>query len=285
MSTATLRRHSSHMVPHLNAEPRWQTVRLGLTLVLLGYLTLVVGAVVGGAFLWAANNPAELARYLPVGPEQKNTLTLFGVITLSLSVVVNIVLILIGEWLCMVNASHRQGARELGLVCLICTIVAFTLNVLTLFVGGTKNYEALQRGIDGVDRLEVLQGGGWVQLLGIALVLLNAFVFAQYMRAVAATFGDHGKSRSVDLHVGFASLMLGATIGVPLYIDPVSSRPDVLLGLGAGWLLCLFWHLLLIVGTRRCIALGLEALRRNEAPGRNGPVGQVVLASALRLRQ
>ncbi len=284
MHSSTYRNHSSHMIPHLNAEPRWRQVRLGLRLVLLGYVVLAAAALAGPALLWLAFH-ADPALLGPTGAANaKNVLTVAGIIVLGVGVLVGSLPILAGQWLCMANAPSRNGARGLMLVALLCAFLGLGLTVMAPFVGGKWTYTALQDGLEALDRLDVLQGGLLVHLLGLALGLGSCLALCLFLRAIAGYFVYPEGARHVDVHLFVVSLLIGLSVGVPLMLRPLSSRPEAVLGLAAAWLVCFVWHLFLVGGARACISHGLETFRLKDAVPRTGPLGRLTLSGALRLK-
>src|SRR6266540_5246934 len=201
MHSGTYRHHSSHMIPHLNAEPRWRQVRLGLGLVLLGYLAVGAAAVAGSALLWLAFHPNQVPQGLADGEDGKNLLTVGGVAALGLGVLIGSVLVLAGQWLCLTNAPSRHSARELMLIALLCSILGLGITGLAPFVGGSWTYAALLTGVEGFDHLGLLSGGLLVHLLGLALGLGSCLTFCLFLRAIASYFGSPEGARHIDIHL------------------------------------------------------------------------------------
>jgi hypothetical protein len=241
-----------------NTEPRWREVGKGLKLAMLGYLVSTTGAVLT-LFLASLALQEWAARQQTAGKAGPILfLLLLGVAALALVTVAGYALLLIGHWSCLVHAPAHPGARGMMLGCLTCFLIGLVMHMAAPFAGGAQFYEAWLERLGALKSSDLMQGSGLIHLVGCGLWLVSAVAFSQFLRGVTACFNDAGKSRNLDLYLVAVSLLLGASIGLPLCVPRLGAQVDLVFWLAGGWSLCYLWFLLLIARVRRCILNGLE---------------------------
>jgi hypothetical protein len=151
------------------------------------------------------------------------------------------------------------------LACLTCFLVGLVLHMAAPFAGGVQSYETWQDPLERLKPSDLLQGSALIHVVGCGLWLVSAVAFSQFLRSVAACFNDAGKARSLDTYLLVVSLLLGASIGLPLCVPRLGSQADLVFWLAGGWFLCYVWYLLLIARVRSCILKGLEGPGRPRA--------------------
>jgi hypothetical protein len=242
-----------------NSDAGWQAVSRGLLLVVLGYLVLIAGSVVGLLLLRLGVEDGPVIRHLNQAMEDREAFLLLGLAALGLTALFSYGLVLAGQWRCLRYAPQHQHAKELMYLCFNCLVVGSALNVAGAYLDGARTYAALRGGLDQVNRLDLTSTGNVMQLASMGLGLVGSLVFSQFLRNVATCFHDEARVRSVDLNLAFVGLLLGGSVGTLFLVRRVAPKAELLPWLAAGWLACFAWHLLLVNGVRRCLRRGLDA--------------------------
>ena len=268
----------------------WQDISKGLTLVVQGYLVLVIGGVLGAGLVWLAVRRGRPLPGLEFARGAGDGLLLLGVVTLGLTALLSYGLVLGGLWRCLMYAPQRQSAKELMYVCITAILMASLLNVAGVWADGDRAYAALQHGWDDRAQLELHSPGVLLQLGSAGLGLFGSLVFSQFLRNAAGCFNDRARMRSVDLNLALVGLLLGGSVGTVFFVHRVALQ--LLPWLAGGWLLCLAWHLLLVRGVRRCVEEGFRtqpsiraALPPGEETKASGAITMHSLSGLRRLAQ
>jgi hypothetical protein len=259
MSLSSYADHATDPLVSGNTEPRWREVGKGLKLALLGYLVSTTGAVLT-LLLVSLALQEWAARQHMVGKTGPILFLLFlGVAGVALATVAGYALLLIGHWSCLAHAPFHPGTRRMMLGCLSLFLLGLAMHMAAPFAGGAQFYEAWLERLGALKSSDLMQGSGLIHLLGCGLWLVSAVAFSQFLRGVTACFSDAGKSRNLDLYLVAVSLLLGASIGLPLCVPRLGAQVDLVFWLAGGWALCYVWFLLLIARVRGCILKGLDA--------------------------
>lgn len=235
----------------------WAEVRKGLLLIGLGYAVLITGTLVGSLLVSSVLGGSSATHTLIRHSADADALMLLGVGALGGSLFSSAVLILIGQWRCLMHSPERGHAKEIMLVCMTCVLVGTSVHLFAPLAGGATDAQSWVQGMAGAQRLGVLKGGNILKLAGAGLLLLSCILFSQFLGTAASCFGDRRKARSADFFTWFVGLLLGGSIGGFICLYEVSFRFSLLQWLMVGWSLCYAWHLWLILGIRRCISWGL----------------------------
>jgi hypothetical protein len=249
---------ASKQVPTL-AHPKWRQVRQGLILALAGQpLTLVFG--LAGLYLVAVPDGPLAARLnLPL-----EDASLVGWILVG-GGLFGYLLLLAGVWRCLLFAPQSHGAKDLQFACLLCTLIVPVCFGLSLYFGSKPVYAAVQSGPGDLLRLELLRPGPLLHLAGLGCGLMGVLLFSAFARAVSRCLNDADATRTVTWYFWFVAFLMGATVGLILQAKRTTPY-GMLPGLGTAWLLCLFWHALLIYGTVRRVGRTLRGWRPSLAP-------------------
>jgi hypothetical protein len=258
-------------------RPKWAEARQGLLLALAGHVLLFVLGAPGLIFLGPLGE--SVASRLGLEPKEA---PMIGLTLAGLAVLLGWGLVLLGQLRCLIAAPQGNGAKELLFACLLCSLAAPLFPVIGHFLGGAANYPALLRGPAGLPELQFLNGAGLVQLVGALLALTGALLFSGFARAVERYLGDTSRASGIVCFFLFVLFLLGGTAGVFLHARH-RVPPAVWSCLAIGWLLCLFWHTVVLHGASRCIARSLRQQRSRVVAATQPETfarGQVVLTVA-----
>lgn len=264
MATKTIARPapSSRMRP-IQPTPRWREVNGGLRLVALGYLVLLLLFLPSVALTWLARREVVAGFHLGAYHELCHLLGLLGA---SGAALLGYVLLLVGQWRCLVFVPRRHGAQELTFVCVLCLLVAPLAFLAAHLVGGEAPYRLWDEGVAGLGRLDLPAIGGGLQLVGLGLLVLNLVLFTQVMRVLALCLADQDSVRRGEAFLFVVCSLVGATVGAPLAPYADKSGPVIFVVLVLGWLTVLVWQTVLVFSSRRNIAasplLQLKSLGR-----------------------
>jgi hypothetical protein len=260
-----------------NSEAGWQAISRGLRLIIMGYVTLIVGTALGLMLLrWGLDN-GPLVRLSAAAAEDRSLLLLMGLLSLGLTAVCSYGLVLAGQWHCLMYSPHTGRAKEWMYVCFNCVLIASMLNGVGAYLDGGQAYTALREA--ELDRLDLWSTGNLFQVCGAALGLLGALVFSGYLRTVAGCFGDASRTRGVDLSLWLMGLLLGGSFGALFCVQRLSFRAQSLPWLIGGWLLCFVLHLNAVAGVYRCVQGGLNRGRWSGPSLRKDPGATVGVRS------
>jgi hypothetical protein len=250
--------------------PGWHEIATGLKLVARGYGILLLGSIVGLFFLWLAFS-ARAPFGLSIDDEDRDAFLVVAVVTFGLTGLCSYALVLAGQWRCLMYAPPRHSAKELMYVCVNCLLIGFALNVLGIYLDGGKMYKALRQGWAGLDEIDRWSAGSLTQVSSVLLGVIGSLVFSQFLRGVANCVQARHRARAVDFNLWFMGLLIGGSVGVHLFVHRLSLKADALPWLIGGWLLCVAWHLWLVLSVHRCVKDGLQ--RFFESAARAAPVG------------
>jgi hypothetical protein len=245
---------------------KWPEIGRGLHMIALGEVAWMLFVVPVLFLAWMPfHTPAlaEVRRLLT----REDELVLLGLVIVGAGTLIAFVLALLGTWRCLMHAPQRHGAKELLFACLNSLVLGPGLLVASHFFGGARNYEWLERGLEGLQDVRFLHPGTLMQLGGGLLCLIGFLLFTQFLRVVAQCFDDEEGARNVERYFFFVCLVVGGSIGVFFCLKYLSNAREVLLGLAAGWLAGLVWHTGLVLATRRRIGECLARLEEQRRPG------------------
>jgi hypothetical protein len=254
--TAKYFRDRSETPPQFNTESGWKAISIGLRAIALGYFFLIVGATIGGLLLGMGLDRGPLAHLVRhSAQETRDSFLLIGILALGATALVSYLLVLAGQWLCLMYAPQRQNSKELMYVCFSLLLFGSLLSAAGVYLDGARLYAALH---EGTAELDFKKPATLLVLSSVVLGLVSSLVFSQFLRSVASCFQDRARIRSVDLNLGFVGLLLGGSVGTWLCVSRLSFRSEFLPWLVGGWLLCFLWHLQLVSSVYRCVEEGLR---------------------------
>ena len=233
----------------------WNNVAQGLTRILMGYVIIVLGALVGVGMITLAVANLKGAN--------KSSLLAFeaicwvGVSVVILTSVVGYGMIIRGQWSCLKNTPDRHGAKWLMFACMTCLLMGPTLNTAFSY-GGVKRMPDFHRGPRHLKMVEFDSATIHLQVASGAVSLASGLLFLGFLRAVARCFGDVRRMARVNLYLLATGLLLGGTVYLAFGARDTFMLPGVLLFLGVGWVVSFFWYLYLLLTIRFCITEGLR---------------------------
>jgi hypothetical protein len=269
MKTPAKWNSSSLKVPALPATwGRWQSLRRGVQLVLLGYLLLL--ALAGpGLFLWSVVTGTWPLPGLE-GLEGKEAVDAAGQILLIVGGVAGFLLILVGQWCCLLSSPQSNSAKEWTFICILLALLVPVLNLVVPFVGGAGRYDVLERLVqDPTDASawKELPVGTLLRLASGLMGVLNVFFYTQFLRVVLVRLEEGARAKGAEAFTMFLGLLLGASVGACFAPRIPMVRTPLFLGLGAAWVAGLAWHVALIFGTSRRMRRALAPLGKAGAGG------------------
>jgi hypothetical protein len=240
-------------------QPRWQEIRHGLTLVVLGDVMLL-GPGLLGLFLTGRQGTLLLAR-LGVGAEDA---ALLSTSLAVLGAVLGYALAMIGQLRCFGHSPRTHGAKGLVLGSVLCSLAApLCLAAATRFPEGAESYVAFSRNPGALLELDFQRLGVVLPFAGLLLVVLGILLLSGFALAVVHRLRDPGVLRAVTRYFCFVGFLVGGTVGLILEAQRTSCQ-EALVALPLGWLLCLLWHTLLLQSVGR-------RLRHPECPPEPAP--------------
>jgi hypothetical protein len=251
--------------PQQYEESGWRQIRTGLLIVAIGYGVLILGSITSGALIRLAIS----GKYLPSPGEEEDLQKVFTWLTASALVVTAVCsysLVMLGQFRCMMYAPPRHCAREVMYVCCQCLLVAAVLNGLGVYLDEGKTFAALQDGWHGVRRPNPWSVANLMHLASFVLGVISTLVFSLYLRKVAECFDDSRGAKAVDLNLVFMGLIIGGSAGACLCMGGLKLKGVTLVWPAAAWLLCLIWHLWLVLRIRRCVYDGLRKASEERIP-------------------
>jgi len=261
--------------PAESADVGWNEVGQGLKLVGAGYVLMIAGTCLGLFLAWPAISGKELSGARALSPSEEQASLVAGLVAVGVATLCSFLLIVAGQWRCLMQAPGNESAKELMYASIICIFSALIMHGFGTYAGGAKNYIALGQGMEGLDKLDFRHGGGALQLLSAALGLLNVLIFSHFLRRIAIHFADRSRVRAVEMLLLFTCLLVGASAGAYLWRHRLPYMSELALGLAVGWLVCLVWHPFLIASIRACIQRGVQRAQPKENPVASWLAGRI----------
>lgn len=245
-------------------------LRKGLNTILMGYLLAL------GAFFAACGIVSYLilqAGDARKAGEQASTLLFTMALLLGLAGIGSITLIVRGKWMCLLSAPELFHAKWMMFMSILCVLAAPALNAGALFFAETKadaRGRASNQTFALLDKLDQykheipdLGTRGFVKLAGQAIGMFSGVFFVLFLRAVALGWGAQGRARFAELYLFFLALLVAGVVALVWKPDYMLARPQLLLGLAAGWLIAGLWYFILILSM--VIGIGNMLTRRSRS--------------------
>jgi hypothetical protein len=244
-------------------------LRKGLHTILMGYL-LSLGSIMAavGVVVYVIVQ-AGGSRMSPRVVSEASTVLFAAALILGLAMLGSVVLIVRGKWMCLMNAPEHCHAKWMMFLSILCVLAGPALNTAVLFVaeskepGGSRGSNMtsaalLQKINDFEPGMPTLDARGYIKLAGKVIGMFSSLFLVLFLRAVGLCLGFSWQVRFTELYI-LLTVVLAAGV-VVLIRDPafMLARPQLLLGLGAGWLIAGLWYLALIFGTSIAIAQTLD---------------------------
>jgi len=241
---------------------RWNKVRTGLRLVVVGYC-LALAIAVPGLILLCLNQLNLVGRGTSLLPTlRREQIEAVGWVVHGTGMALGFGLLILGQWLCLTHAPHRHSARELMFTCFLCVPLGPACLAVSWCIGGLETFKLLVEIADGLRPRGFLQGVEILQLTGLVLVLVNIVLFTTFLRAVSKCMYPSKSPQTA--YYWFVVFLVGASVG-----GIAAPTQEIWLGLGAGWGVALCWHLVAIWWTNRSIKRVLFAGQEQQRLDRN----------------
>jgi hypothetical protein len=245
----------------LLSEFGWPEVGKGLTRILMGYVVAFLGTAAGVGVFVLAIYGHEAGLYAKGNKNTMELITTAGLLVIGVSSLASFSLVLAGKWRCLMNAPERNAARWLIFACMLCMVIGPFMNILTsLGSDGANNYKQFQHYKEGV-HLKFDSVGGVLQLLGTILSIVSTMLFVLFLRAITCCFRSRFLTSIIHLYLLFSALLIGVSAQMLFAMPQTLTRPEVILGLLAGWLAWTAGYVFLVFSTRICIASGSARIR------------------------
>jgi hypothetical protein len=249
--------------PEFSGEVGWQGVGTGLRRILFGHL-LCIGSVLGVVALAVLLVPEHAVTHASNQIDWVEIILLVAVLVAVLTILTSYGMLLTGQWLCLMYAPERCGAKWMMFSAMTCLVAAPVLNITASFLVDQELVRAhkkpdhsatgIMRGVkDYPQALEEPDIYGYLRLAGSGLGVLSSLFFILFLRSVARCFEDRTRVLLVDGYLIFSVLLTGGTFY--LFYGGQGMVADALLALAlaGGWLLCFLYYLFLITSLGNCV--------------------------------
>jgi hypothetical protein len=245
----------------LRMEFGWREVSSGLGRILLGNFIVIGGtALCVGLVVYAIFNMAGGKAQDQVPKLGYVWAFYIGFSALSLVWLFGYGMIVTGQWRCLMNAPERRGAKWLMFACMTGLLMGPALNVAAGATGLDKGPD-YRRGPAGFVRVKFSPTARKMQTASGVLGFSSYIFFILFLRAVARCFEDRARLAHVTFYLLVSSVLIAATLYVAMADPKLLTNPQVLLGLGVGWVVAFIWYLCLVGVMRSCIAQGMSQVR------------------------
>ncbi len=239
-------------------------MRKGIIRIVLAYLILLGTLLAGiGLFVFVIWQVGKEHSHKTA--EEASTILFAAMLVGGLVSLLCLAMIVRGKWLCLMSAARA----------LSCEMADVRLHPVRGGGAGPQLRFRPRRGGQGakyphqqgqedptvlVQQIEELKKGAkalgprtYTKLAGDFAGMLSTVFFVLFLRAVALCCNDRPRVIMAELYLLFTGALVAGV--VYFFIDPVVflKRPELLLGLAAGWLFSALWYFLLIVSTIVCI--------------------------------
>jgi hypothetical protein len=238
----------------LRAELCWPEVANGLSRVLIGYVVLFLGLILGIGLLVLAI--VGFQQNLKGGkPNSAFWWELYGGLgVLKIVGLISFGIIVGGQWKCVLHVTERHGARWIMFLCIACLFIGPAFQI----AAGIAAWEQIAELNKQPGKLGDLHLNAWtqrLQLTGFVICTLYPLSFILFLRAVAICLRATWQLWLVNTFLLFG-VIVGAASMFTVYKHPLGGPPVpgvqalVLCGL---WLVMLVVYFALIAIMRVCI--------------------------------
>jgi hypothetical protein len=249
--------------PEYQGEVGWQGVGTGLRRILFGHL-LSLGSVLGVVTLAVLLVPDKPVSHSFNQIDWVEIILLVACLVAVLAIMASYAMLLTGQWLCLMYAPERCGAKWMMFSAMTCLVAAPVLNITASFLVDQELARAhkkqdhsatgILRGVkEYPEAIQEPDIYGYLRLAGSGFGVLSSLFFILFLRSVARCFEDRTRVLLVDGYLGFVALLAAGTAylffgGQGLLADPVA-----VLGIAGGWVLALLYYLFLITSLGNCV--------------------------------
>jgi hypothetical protein len=249
-------------------------IRKGIVRIVLGYLTLLGGVLaLAGLFGYVVYQMRD--GYSRKAAEEASTVLFAGVLVFGLVCLFGFASIVRGKWNCLMSAPERYHAKWLMYGSILCILMGPALNIASAFIGvdkeesarlskARKDPAALVKEIEEYKKnITDLGTHTYIKLAGDFAGMLSTVFFVLFKRAVALCCRDRPRAIIAELYLLFSGLLVAGVVYFFVHPAAFFARPELLLGLAAGWLFSGLWYFLLLVSTIVCVS---NVLVRRRSP-------------------
>jgi hypothetical protein len=276
--------------PELQAETGWDRVRKAINLIVFGNLIMVLAVFLFiGVLVLVALTAAEKPTTTKVEKvTEALVVMLTGTAICGFVAVWGYVMVLKGEWGCLMGAPERCYARWFMFAAITCLLIGPVSGFITGFLVSMgpppPAMEALQARMErnpqeALRWMQENQDEFWesmtrpyvyVRACSALVALLGNVFFILFLRAVNRCWDDDARTQLVDLYLMFTALLGAAPIIIGLASPKLLTNPALILALGGGGLLDYLWYLFVLIATSGGISAGLERQAAALAAARMG---------------
>jgi hypothetical protein len=212
--------HTAYYLPKSSCEMPDPMIGLldlhkGLNTILLGYLLSLGNVLIVGGAVWyliaqTGGKPLSLTTV-----EQASTVLFAAALLFGLAMIGSALLIVRGKWMCLSSTRERYHAKWMMFLSIRCILTGLALNFGAFLVGESK---AAPRGRP-----------------------------RNNTAAVALSWGAAWRAVFTELYLLFVGILAAGVVVLFRRPSFMLARPQLLLGLGGGWLLAGLWYFVLIL--------------------------------------
>jgi hypothetical protein len=251
-------------------------LRKGLNCVLLGYLCTAAALLGTAGIVWYLIVQTTGTSQTRQAADDASVVIFTLVLLLPLTGLASLVLVVRGKWLCLMSAPEQCHAKWMMYLSILCILAGPLLNWGTLLMKDDKpadrgrpansmSVARIQYEIDSYkEGLPELSTRAYVKLAGKGIGLLSGVFFVLFLRAMAQSWGSRVGARLTELYLLFVAVLVAGVVVLIRNPSYLLQRPQLLLGLGVGWLLSVLWYFGLILGTS--IGISYLLVRRPPKP-------------------
>jgi hypothetical protein len=233
----------------------WTEVMKGLLTVIAGYAMGFISSFAAVTVVWIATGAGRISLDQVSGHEY--TWLLVGGSVCFFASLASTYLLFRGKWRCVMNAPEHRGAKWLVFASMVCVCAAPALHFASGFgyaqprVKVRIDQPEFKPQVEKVmaryiERLRESDPSSYMRLAGSVLAPLGPIFFVLFLRAVHVCLGGFAGARFTELYLLFVTLLFVGSLA--LLLDPnVKIGMDLLVCLGAGWVLSFVSYFVLIV--------------------------------------
>jgi hypothetical protein len=253
-------------------------LRKGLNCVLLGYLCSAAALLGAAGIVWYLIAQTTGTTQARKAADDASIVIFTLALLLPLTGLASLVLVVRGKWLCLMSAPEKCHAKWMMFLSILCILAGPLLNWSTLLHRDDKpadrgrpanamSVARIQSEIEAYkEGFPELSTHAYVKLAGKGIGMLSGVFFVLFLRAMAQSWGSWVRARLAELYLLFVAVLVAGVVVLIRNPSYLLERPQLLLGLGAGWLLAVLWYFCLILSTSIAISYRLACRPPEPAP-------------------
>ncbi len=283
--------------PEIQAEMGWPGVRKAINLIVFGNLVMVAAVILFiGVLVMVALTATEVpATKGPLAAKVEKVtealvVMLTGTAICGFVLVWGYVMVIRGEWGCLMRAPERCYAKWYMFAAITCLLIGPVSGFITGFLVSMgppppameelqeriqRNPQEAARWLQDKENQEqfwdaMTRPYVYVRAASAVVGLLSNVFFVLFLRAVNRCWEDDARTTIVDLYLMYTALLGAAPIVIGLVSPKLLTNPALLLAFAGAGLIDFLWYLFALVTTSTGIADGLERKAAAEAAARLG---------------